>query len=156
MSESMDPQSETVRIADARGEEWQAVSRRPVKRRARRSDSEIEIDVQVGKRLHQRRVLLGLTQKDLAKGLGVTFQQLQMYEKGNNRISAGMLYACAGMLNVPVEYFFEGLDRPRRRSPEELRSDEALKLARAYLSIDDPTQRQRVRKLVETIAFGTD
>ncbi len=98
---------------------------------------------------------MGLSQTALAEGLGIAYQQIQKYEKGFNRISAGRLYGCAELLDVSPEYFFEGLDGSDSGTPDETRSDEAHKLARAYYSIDDPAQRERVRKLVQAIA-GSD
>ncbi len=97
-------------------------------------------------------VLLGLSQVALADGLGISFQQLYKYETGFNRISAGQLYGCAELLNVRPEYFFEGLDGSDIGTPNEMRSVEAMKLARAYYSIDDPALRQHVRMLVRAIA----
>ncbi|PZO82676.1 MAG: transcriptional regulator, partial [Micavibrio aeruginosavorus] len=65
------------------------------------------IDKHVGQALRNRRTILGLTQQDLALKLGITFQQLQKYENGTNRVSAGRLYEIAGTLGVPVGFFFE-------------------------------------------------
>ncbi len=128
------------------------MARRPRKPKGRRSLNEIEIDKQIGQRLRERRLVLGLSQTVLADGLGITFQQLQKYEKGDNRIAAGRLYGCAELLGVRPEYFFEGLEGAYSGTPDETRSDEALKLARAYYRIRDPVQRQHVRKLAQAIA----
>ena len=68
-----------------------------------------EIDLHLGKRMRRRRRLLGLTQQQLAEACGVRFQQIQKYECGANRISAGRLFRIAGALEVPMNYFFEGL-----------------------------------------------
>ena len=122
------------------------------KAKGRRSISEIEIDRHIGQRVRERRIVLGLSQTVLAEGLGISFQQLQKYETGFNRIGAGRLYGCAELLGVRPEYFFEGLEGSDGGTPDETRSDEALKLARAHYSIDDPVQRQHVRKLVQAIA----
>ena len=113
----------------------------------RRFSSEIEIDRRIGRRIRERRVVLGLSQPKLADGLDITFQQLQKYENGSNRIAAGRLYGCAQLLGVLPEYFFEGLEGSDSRTP-----DEALKLTRAYYRINDPTERLHVRKLVQAIA----
>ena len=67
------------------------------------------VDVHIGQRLRMRRKLAGLSQEQLAERLGVTFQQVQKYEKGTNRISASRLFGAARLLSVPVSYFFEGL-----------------------------------------------
>ncbi len=127
------------------------MARRPRGTNARRPE-DVEIDQHIGQRVRERRLVLGLSQSVLADGLGISFQQLQKYEKGSTRIGAGRLYACAQLLDVPPEYFFEGLEGSDSGTPDETRSDEALKLARAYYSIDDPAQRLHVRKLVRAIA----
>jgi transcriptional regulator with XRE-family HTH domain len=67
------------------------------------------VDLHIGQRLRMRRKLAGLSQEQLAERLGITFQQVQKYEKGTNRISASRLFAAARLLSVPVSYFFEGL-----------------------------------------------
>ncbi len=118
----------------------------------RRSPSEVDFDKHIGQRLRERRVVLGLNKTALADGLGITFQQVQKYETGSNRISAGRLYGCAELLGVSPAYFFEGLEGSDSGTPDETRSDEALKLARAYYSIDDPVHRQRIWKVVQAIA----
>ncbi len=120
--------------------------------KGRRSSDEVDFDKHIGQRLRDRRVVLGLSLAALADGLGISFQQLYKYETGFNRMGAGQLYACAQLLHVPPEYFFEGLDGSDIGTPDETRSVEAMKLARAYYSIDDPAQRERVRKLVRAIA----
>ena len=68
------------------------------------------IDIHVGNRIRERRILLGFTQQQMANLIGVTYQQAHKYERGINRISAGRLYSIASALNVPINYFFEGLD----------------------------------------------
>ena len=115
------------------------MARRPRKQKGRRSPKEIEIDQHIGQRVRERRIVLGLSQTALADGLGITFQQLQKYEKGHNRIAAGRLYGYAELLDVAPAYFFEGLEGSDTGTLDETRSDEALKLARAYYRIDDPT-----------------
>ena len=122
------------------------------KPKARRSSSEIEIDQRIGRRIHERRVVLGLNQTKLAAGLGISFQQLQKYERGHSRMGVGLLYGCAQLLDVPPEYFFEGLERSDSGTPEDMKLDEAFKLARAYRRISDPKMRQRVRQLAQVIA----
>ena len=73
-----------------------------------------EIDLHVGKRLRRRRRLLGLTQQQLAESVGIRFQQIQKYECGANRVSASRLFELAESLDVPVQYFYEGLSRRDR------------------------------------------
>ncbi len=127
------------------------MARRPRGTKARRPE-DVEIDQHIGQRVRERRVVLGLSQSALADGLGISFQQVMKYEKGDNRIAAGRLYGCAELLGVRPEYFFEGLEGSDSGTPDETRSDEALKLARAYYSIDDPALRLHVRKLLQAIA----
>jgi len=93
------------------------------------------IDVHVGRRLRQQREMRGMPQKELARRLGISFQQVQKYESGANRISASKLWEAAGVLEVGPEYFFEGLERPgaRPRGPAE---------AAAEYSADGPHARQ--------------
>ncbi len=128
------------------------MARRPRKPKGRRSPNEIEIDQHIGQRVRERRIVLGLSQTALADGLGITFQQVQKYETGFDRISAGRLYGCAELLGVRPEYFYEGLEGSDTGTPYKTQSDEAVKLARAYYSIDDPVKRQHVRRLVRAIA----
>ena len=75
------------------------------------------VDIHVGARVRQRRVLLGMTQTVLADALSVTFQQVLKYERGTNRISASRLYDLSGVLDVPVEYFFEDMSPEVAASP---------------------------------------
>ena len=128
------------------------MARQSRKTKGRRSPSEVDFDKHVGRRIRERRMVMGLSQTDLADGLGISFQQLQKYENGFNRIAAGRLYDCAQLLNVPPEYFFEGLEGSDSGTPDETRSDEALELVRAYYRISGPTQRHHVRKLVQALA----
>ncbi len=128
------------------------MARRARRTKGRRSSDEVEIDQHIGQRVRERRIVLGLSQTNLADGLGITFQQLQKYEKGHNRIAAGRLYGCAELLGVSPEYFFEGLEGSDQGTPDETRSDEAVKLARAYYRISDPAQRKHVWRLAQAIA----
>ena len=128
------------------------MARQSRKSKGHRSSSEIEIDQRIGQRIRERRVVLGLNQTKLANGLGISFQQIQKYEKGHSRMGAGMLYGCAQLLDVPPEYFFGGLEGPDSGTPDETRLDDAFKLARAYRRISDPEMRQRVRQLAQVIA----
>ena len=105
------------------------------------------VDVLVGRRVRRRRKEIGITQQVLADQLGLTFQQIQKYERGSNRISASKLFEIAQALSVPIGYFFEGADAPMSRpvksymSPptaifEELAADlHGRALAEAFLSI---------------------
>ncbi len=127
------------------------MARRPRAPRARRPE-DVEIDQHIGQRVRERRIALGLSPTVLADGLGITYPQLQKYEKGRNRIAAGRLYGCAQLLEVPPEFFFEGLEGSDSGSPDTTLSDEALSLARGYYSIVDPAQRLHVRRLVQATA----
>ena len=117
-----------------------------------RRPEDVEIDRRIGQRIRERRVVLGLNQTKLADGLGISFQQFQKYERGLSRMGVGMLYGCAQLLDVPPEYFFEGLEGSDSGTPDETRSDEAMKLTRAYYSIGDPTERKRIWRLVQALA----
>src|SRR5579863_3035891 len=94
-----------------------------------------DIDHHVGTRIRERRIMLGLTQQQLADLIGVTYQQAHKYERGINRVSAGRLFEVARVLSVPVSYFFEGLDDAedgRQASPRERM---CLELARNFAQI---------------------
>lgn len=71
-----------------------------------------EIDAHVGRQMRKRRQALGLSQERLAEGLGITFQQVQKYEKATNRVAASTLYRAAAILDCPPQFFFDGLPRP--------------------------------------------
>ncbi len=120
------------------------------------------VDVQVGKRLRQRRMLLGLSQEKLAVSVGLTFQQIQKYERGANRIGAGRLYDLSRQLDVPIGYFFEGLgiDGPPQaggsalvKSPPQHRRENA-DLIRAYYRIQDPRMRACMLELCRAMAHA--
>ncbi len=104
------------------------------------------IDVHVGSRVRLRRTLLGMSQEKLGEKLGLTFQQIQKYERGSNRISASRLYQAARILDVPVSYFFDGLDEGAEvSSPDDiLLKRETLIFVRAYYRIGDPAVRERL------------
>ena len=124
------------------------------------------VDVHVGNRLRARRVLVGMSQESLAANIGLTFQQVQKYERGANRIGASRLFELAKVLQVPVSYFFE--DVPGRHAPSQvsavpeptsangdedsLARRETLELVRAYYRIDDPVIRRRMFDLVTSLA----
>ncbi len=112
------------------------------------------IDVHVGRRVRQRRTLLGMSQTQVADQLGITFQQFQKYENGANRISASRLYQTARVLDVPPSFFFDGHDKGASAwSPDDIwLKRETLELVRAYYRIGDPAARQRLFKLTEAMA----
>lgn len=118
------------------------------------------IDVHVGSRIRLRRTMTGVSQEKLGEGLGITFQQVQKYEKGTNRVGASRLQAIADLLNVPVAYFFDGQDS-RQQSPEGsaesdlmrfVATSEGLALNRAFAAIRDPHVRRRLVDLAKAIA----
>lgn len=123
------------------------------------------VDVHVGSRVRMRRMLIGMSQEKLGESLGLTFQQVQKYEKGSNRIGASRLYQIGAVLGVPIEFFFEGLERDAavngdgnaaRFDTELLSSAEGIQLNSAFFSIADPRLRKRLLDLVKAMAGDTD
>ena len=114
------------------------------------------VDVHVGSRVRLRRTLLGMNQAELGKALGLTYRQIQKYERGTNRISASRLYHLSLIFGVPMSDFFEGLeDKPSRRSPDNVMlKTETLKFVRAYDRIRDPKVRDAVRRMTIAMAKG--
>ncbi|MHB2168281.1 helix-turn-helix domain-containing protein [Alsobacter sp. R-9] len=124
------------------------------------------VDKHVGSRVRMRRVLIGMSQERLGDALGLTFQQVQKYEKGTNRIGASRLQQISQILGMPVEFFFEGAPLPEAQVPADgfsevsdtpyvadfLASNEGVQLNRAFLRIRDPKLRRRVVDLVTAIA----
>ena len=150
---------------------------------ARRGDDLADpVDIHVGRRLRQRRALLGLSQDKLGRAVGLTFQQIQKYERGANRIGASRLLQLSRALAVPIAYFFEDApgpaDKPARgrgkpdgkmrAGPKGLAKDgaaaeeaggrdpfarrETLDLVRAYYAVTNPFVRKRVLDLVRALA----
>jgi transcriptional regulator with XRE-family HTH domain len=115
----------------------------------RRSDKR---DIEVGRRVRAFRLQKGLSQEKLADQLGVTFQQVQKYEKGTNRVAAGRLQRIAEILEVPITEFFTQ-HRSIGATPEELADTAgALRLVRSYSRIRDPKLQQAVLYFVEKVA----
>ncbi|MGB4076277.1 MAG: helix-turn-helix transcriptional regulator [Minisyncoccia bacterium] len=116
------------------------------------------VDLHVGNRLRRRRRLLGLTQQGLAESIDIRFQQIQKYECGANRVTASRLYELAVALNVPVNYFFEGLAQKPLEMPANDRSAEAdimsqretLDLIRAYYALGEGP-RKRLLALAQAL-----
>ena len=118
------------------------------------------IDVEVGQRIRIQRLAAGLSQSELADKIGVTFQQVQKYEKGANRVGAGRLTQIAQVLNVPVSSFFEGretIDKVARQGMSSplaaLAQPYAYRLLRAYTSIADPELRRTIVEFVEQLTL---
>jgi len=137
-------------------------------RRLGRSKSEKPnpIDVQVGSRVRLRRNMLGLSQEKLGEAIGLTFQQVQKYERGANRIGASRLHELSRVLDVPVSFFFDDMDPVRAPAipggfaeppPEPFESDplrrrETVELVEAYYAIDDTAVRRRLFDLAKALA----
>ena len=125
------------------------------------------VDVHVGARARVRRTLLGMTQTDLGDALGLTFQQVQKYERGTNRIGAGRLYDLARVLDVSVEYFFDELSPDAGASspakgrgkaktlpsyePDPMTTRETLELVRAYYKIEDADVRKQIYETAKAL-----
>lgn len=125
------------------------------------------VDKHVGSRVRMRRILVGMSQEKLGEALGLTFQQVQKYEKGTNRIGASRLQQIAQVLGIPVTFLFEGAPLERMlpeggfAEPEQaeysfdlLSTPDGVQLAKAFMSIEDPKVRRRVVDLVATLADG--
>jgi transcriptional regulator with XRE-family HTH domain len=124
------------------------------------------VDEHVGQRLRQRRVALGLSQSDLAQLLGISFRQIQKYEKGANRVGASRLFDTARVLGVSIDYFFTEMpieaqsaaadpppgDLPLHPGDDHDLRREVIELIRAYQSITDPRIRRRVQDLAKVLA----
>lgn len=122
------------------------------------------IDAYVGSRVRMRRLMLGMSQERLADQIGVTFQQVQKYEKGTNRIGASRLQAIASVLAVPVAFFFQqdntqpltteglGAINGLEDLSDFLTSKEGLSLNKAFMKINDPSIRQSVLMLIKSLA----
>ena len=118
------------------------------------------IDIQVGNRVRIRRMLIGMSQERLGDLLGLTFQQVQKYEKGVNRIGAGRLFEVSRILNVPVDFFYEGVNDAAQGANEIdgapvmdfVSSGEGLQLSLAFMKIKDAKVRKRVLDLVKSLA----
>ncbi len=126
------------------------------------------IDVYVGARMRQCRTLLGMNQTKLGEELGMSFQQVQKYEKGTNRISSSRLYDLARVLDVSIEHFFEDMSpavadsspaarksgkakKPPNYEPDPMATRETLGLVRAYYKIKDADVRKQVYELTKTL-----
>jgi transcriptional regulator with XRE-family HTH domain len=118
----------------------------------------VEVDRQVGARIRQARAMRGVSQVDLSARIGITFQQLQKYEKGANRVSASKLVAISDALDVDTSYFFQDVNKEPR---EELTSDQVRTftkqgrdLVEAFYKITDGNIRKRIVSLVQQVAAG--
>lgn len=127
------------------------VRRRPTRRRRASIDGPDPVDVNVGHRVRNRRVLIGMSQEVLAEKIGLTFQQVQKYELGKNRISASMLWRIAEALDVPVSFFFDGLRSGAGPIvPEEGLTRGEMQVVRGLRNVS-PAVRDSVRELLATL-----
>ncbi len=126
------------------------------------------VDVHVGARLRVRRTLLGMSQTTLSEDIGLTFQQMQKYERGANRISASRLFDLSRVLDVPIQYFFDDMpaavtarspankkrgraNTPPSYEPDPMAKRETLELVRAYYKIADPEIRKPLYELAKAL-----
>ncbi len=123
------------------------------------------IDAHVGGRIRMRRNMLGMSQEKLGESLGITFQQIQKYEKGTNRVGASRLQAIASIMEVPPAFFFENAPTDEHTPTGGLSEDssmtsvmefcssaEGIQLNRAFVKISDPKVRRRILELVKSLS----
>lgn len=110
------------------------------------------VDHHVGARIRERRTTLGLSQQQLARLIGVTYQQAHKYERGLNRISAGRLFEIAQVLDVPISYFFEGLGPGGEATPVSPRQRMFLELARNFALIDNDKHQEALSQMARALA----
>jgi len=128
-----------------------------------------EVDIHVGQRLRIRRSLLGMSQEKLAESVGITFQQIQKYERGTNRVSAGRLFQFSRILDIPVTYFYDqfvtstpssqGLSDNKQEAFNEkveaediMQRKETLDLIRIYYSIDNDEARRDIMRFIRSMS----
>ena len=118
------------------------------------------VDTHVGQRIRDRRNESGMSQTEVANALGVTFQQVQKYERGTNRVGASRLFDLSRILSVPVQYFFAGLNT--QTTPIEKEDDnvihlvkpETIELVEAYYKVENPQVRRQILSTIRSISFG--
>ncbi len=147
-----------------------AMEQSPRRLGRQKGDKPNPIDVHVGTRVRLRRNMLGLSQEKLGEAIGLTFQQVQKYERGANRIGASRLHDLSRVLDVPVSFFFDDMDPVRAPAipagfaepPAEafdsdpLRKRETVELVSAYYRIEDGVVRRRLFELAKALAAGGD
>ena len=119
---------------------------------SRAANKGTDVDRFVGNRIRERRVMLGLSQQQMAQMIGVTYQQAHKYERGINRISAGMLFDIARVLRVPVSYLFEGLEGNGSEDDLSMRQRMCLELARNFTQIPNERHREALSQLARVLA----
>ncbi len=132
------------------------MTKKPRKKRRRRSyivgeSGPRPVDVHVGGRVRARRTLIGMSQEDLGKRVGLTFQQIQKYENGMNRIAASRLWRFSLILGRPISWFFEGIGERKRKVDDLLVKRETLKFVR-YFSACDPDVQNHVAAMIHAVA----
>ena len=123
----------------------------PLVSMSKRSNRTLEIEQHVGSRIRQRRIMMGLTQQQLADLIGVTYQQAHKYERGINRVSAGRLFEIARVLGVTVAHFYEGLDQPEEKQVTS-RQRMSLELARNFAMISNSKHQEALTHLARALA----
>ncbi len=148
----------------SKGKPLKAVSAGKVLQRPPKNEGPHPVDVHVGARVRLRRMMLGVSQETLGKALGLTFQQVQKYEKGSNRIGASRLMELSELLEVPVQFFYDDFGGAIGGAPglaesdpgddfmELVSSPEGVQLCRHFAAIKDQKVKKRVLDLVKTIA----
>ena len=118
------------------------------------------VDTYVGQRIRDKRNERGMSQTEVANALGVTFQQVQKYERGTNRVGASRLFDLSRILSVPVQYFFEGLNnQPTPIEKEDdnvihLMKPDTVELVEAYYKVENPQVRRQILSTIRSISFG--
>src|SRR5215212_4366143 len=127
-----------------------------------------DVDRHVGSRVRMQRMLVGVSQEKLGEACGITFQQIQKYEKGMNRMGASRLHQIARILQVPVEFFYEGApseagsggltsaDRSSRSMTDFLGTSEGLELVKAFMAVKDAKVRRRIVDLTKAVGAGDE
>ncbi len=128
---------------------------------AKRSHAQAKIvDAHVGQRIRDRRNERGLSQTEVAKALDVTFQQVQKYERGTNRVAASRLFDLSRILEVQIQYFFDGLENKMRITEDFtenmaiLIKNDTVELVEAYYQVTNPHVRRHILSTIRSISFG--
>ncbi len=117
------------------------------------------VDVEIGRRVRETRLSCNLTQTELADAIGVSFQQIQKYEKGTNRISGSRLWMIGNVLKVPVAYFFEGLDGDaptQAPNPERNLPERTIRVAKILNEMPDGDVKQQIFRLIQVLTKSPD
>ena len=128
---------------------------------AKRSRAQAKtVDTHVGQQIRDKRNERGMSQTEVANALGVTFQQVQKYERGTNRVGASRLFDLSRILSVPVQYFFEDLENQPTPIEEEddnvihLMKPDTVELVEAYFKVENPQVRRQILSTIRSISFG--